>query len=269
MHPFTMRRLVALSIVPLAFSIALGLGGCKLGASPSSADATQPIATDATTSKDARKHNAAWQAQVDAFIAGYFQRFPTDAANAGKHEFDGKLPNWSADGINETIGWLRAQRDGIAAFTDDKVDYTQRFQREYVLAVIDNRLFWLKDSGFAQRNPAFYADAISPSMYLTRDYAPLQQRMAAFVAYEDNLPVAVAQIRANLRTPLPESYIDYGIGVFGGLADFFHDDVPKAFAAVDDKGLQEHFRTSNAKAIATMRDLANWLKAQKPNATQD
>jgi hypothetical protein len=270
MHQSTMRRLVSLSIVPLTLAVALALGGCEQSASqPAASAATAHAAAPATTSVDTRKPNAVWQAQVDAFIAGYFEHYPTDAANAGKHEFDGKLPDWSPAGLKGTIAWLHAQRNGIAAFTDDKLDATQRFQREYVLAVIDKELFWIEDSGFAQKNPAFYADDMSPSMYLTREYAPLPQRMAAFVTYEDNLPAAVAQIRANLQAPLPASYIDYGIGVFGGLADFFENDVPKAFASVDDKALQDHFKTSNAKAISVMRDLAAWLKEQKPHATQD
>jgi uncharacterized protein (DUF885 family) len=270
MHQSTMRRLVSLSIVPLTLAVALALGGCEQSASqPAASAATAQTAAPATTSVDTRKPNAVWQAQVDAFIAGYFEHYPTDAANAGKHEFDGKLPDWSPAGLKGTIAWLHAQRNGIAAFTDDKLDATQRFQREYVLAVIDKELFWIEDSGFAQKNPAFYADDMSPSMYLTREYAPLPQRMAAFVTYEDNLPAAVAQIRANLQAPLPASYIDYGIGVFGGLADFFENDVPKAFASVDDKALQDHFKTSNAKAISVMRDLAAWLKEQKPHATQD
>ena len=256
-----MQRLASLTI---ALVLALTTS-CDGASNTTATTAAQPVAAAAA---NAPKSNAAWQAQVDAYIAGYFQRFPTDAANAGKHEFDGKLPDWSADGLKETIGWLHAQRDGFAAFTDDKLDATQRFQREYVLAVIDKELFWVEDSGFPQHNPAFYADSVSPSMYLTREYAPLHLRMAAFVTYEDNLPAAVAQIRANLQTPLPASYIDYGIGVFGGLADFFQNDVPKAFASVDDKGLQEHFKASNAKAIASIRDLATWLKEQKPHATQ-
>ena len=263
-----MQRPTLRCFAPLTIAVALAVTGChhKSKTPPTDVHATHATA-DAST--EHHKHNAAWQAQVDVFIAGYFKRSPTDAAGAGKHEFDGKLPDWSADGLKETIGWMHAQRNGFTAFTDDKLDNTQRFQREYVLAVIDKQLFWLEDSGFVHNNPAFYADGISPSMYLTRDYAPLPQRMAAFVAYEDNLPSAVVQIRANLQTPLPASYIDYGIGVFGGLADFFQNDVPKAFASVDDKGLQARFKTSNAKAIATMRDLSNWLKAQKSHATQD
>ena len=234
MHRSALRRIVSMSMVPLAIAAALALGGCddQAASLPApSTNATPAAAPVASPTADRRKPNAVWQAQVDAFIAGYFQHHPTDAANAGKHEFDGKLPDWSTAGLKGTIGWLHAQHDGFAAFTDDKLDATQRFQREYVLAVIDKELFWIEDSGFVQKNPAFYAEGISPSMYLTRDYAPLPQRMAAFVTYEDNLPTAVAQIRANLQAPLPASYIDYGIGVFGGLADFFQNDVPKAFAA--------------------------------------
>ena len=262
----TMRHVVQLA---MSISIALALTACD-GTPKSHASSTTPkVASAPGNSTKSGKTNSQWQSHVDAYIDGYFKRFPVDAANAGKHEFDGKLPDWSADGLKETIAWLHSQHDQIASFTDDKIDKTQRFQREYVLAVIDGQLFWLEDSGFVHDNPAFYASSISPSMYLTRDYAPLPQRMAAFVAYEDNLPTAVAQIRANLQPPLPASYIDFGVGVFGGLADFFQNDVPKAFASVDDKALQDHFKASNAKAITTMRDFAGWLKAQKPHATQD
>ncbi len=263
-----MSRTIFRSLLPLSLAITLALTGCSKHANAATKNPST-ISAIAPTASGHDKQNPAWQSQVDDFIAGYFKRYPVDAANAGKHEFDGKLPDWSAAGLQETAKWLHIERDAAAAFTDDKLDDTQRFQRDYVLAVIDGLLFWLEDSGFAHNNPAFYADDLSPSMYLTRNYAPLPQRMAALVAYEDNLPTAVAQIRANLKTPLPASYIDYGIGVFGGLADFFKTDVPKAFASVDDKDLQAHFKTSNTKAIAVMRDMAAWLKAQKPNATQD
>ncbi len=254
----------------LALAACLGMNGCDRmgGTTAQSKPQTTATATDASAAATTQP-NAKWQPAVDAYLAGYFQRNPDAAINAGKHEFDGKLPDWSASAIGDDIAWLHAQRDAIAAFGDNSLDANQRFQREYVLAVIDGQLFWLEDSGFVQKNPAFYAGALSPSIYLTREYAPLPQRMAAFVAYEENLPVAVAQIRANLKAPLPTSYIDYGIGVFGGLADFLKSDVPKIFAAVDDKDLQSRFTASNAKAVESIRGLADWMKTLKPSATQD
>ncbi|GAB3380214.1 DUF885 domain-containing protein [Lysobacter fragariae] len=209
------------------------------------------------------------QPAIDAFIDGYFHHFPTDAANAGKHEFDGKLPDYSPDGLKATVQWLHQQRDRIAAYPDAQLEAIDRFHRDYALSEIDRRLFWYEEAGFPYRNPAFYVDPLSPSMYLTRPYAPLAQRMAAFVTYQEALPKAVEQIKANLKTPLPASYIEYGSGVFGGLADFFRNDVPKAFASVDDKALQDRFKASNAKATEAVGSLAAWLKAQQPHATQD
>ena len=198
-----------------------------------------------------------------------FEHNPVFAANAGKHAYDGKLPDYSAAGLKATATWLHAQHDVFAGFADDKLDATGRFQRDYVLAVIDGQLFWLEESGFPYSNPAFYTDSLSPSMYLTRPYAPLAQRMKAFVTYEEALPKALAQVKANLKLPLPASYIDLGVNSFGGYASFFKADVPGIFATVKDDALQARFRVANAAAIKASRDLADWLKAQRPHATQD
>jgi hypothetical protein len=256
-----MRRAPLVSVLSLALVVALG--ACQRAEAPAAA-------SSATSASNVAPENAvAWQAAIDEFVDGYFQHNPADAANAGKHEYDGKLPDWSSKGLADYGAWLHSQRDRLAGFGDDQLDAGLRFQREYALAVIDNRLFWLEDADFPHHNPAFYTDTISPSLYLTREYAPLAQRMAAFIQYEENLPAATAQIEANMHTPMAASLIDYGIGVYGGLADFFKNDVPKAFASVEDKTLQDRFAAANAGAIQATSDLADWLKSQKATSTQD
>ncbi|HET7126030.1 MAG TPA: DUF885 domain-containing protein, partial [Lysobacter sp.] len=247
----------------LTACIAAALAGCKQTASTAPAPGEAPAAT-AATNDDASLDKA-----VDAFIDGYFQHNPVFAAGAGKHEFDGKLPDYSPAGLKANIDWLHAQRDAFAAFTDDKLDEQGRFRRDYALAVIDGNLFWLEDSGFAYKNPAFYTGDLSPSMYLTRPYAPLPTRMDAFIRYQEALPKAIEQIKANFKLPLPASYIDLGVNSFGGYASFFESDVPKIFAEVKDDALQARLKASNAAAIKATQDMADWLKAQKPQATQD
>ncbi|HZY34122.1 MAG TPA: DUF885 domain-containing protein [Rhodanobacter sp.] len=237
--------------------------GCNREA-PNVPAASAPAASVAVVNDSTRL-----EAAVDGFIDGMFQRYPTFAAGAGKHEFDGKLPDYSPAGLKADADWLHAERAKFAAFGDDKLDDSGRFHRDYVLAVIDGQLFWLEDSGFPYSNPAFYTGDLSPSMYLTRPYAPLPQRMAAFVTYQEALPKAVAQIKANFKLPLPESYITLGVNSFGGYANFFKTDVPAIFAEVKDDALQARFKASNAAAIKATQDLADWLKAQKPHATHD
>ncbi|MGZ8215178.1 MAG: DUF885 domain-containing protein, partial [Methylosarcina sp.] len=52
--------------------------------------AAQPIS--------AKSKLPAWNSFVDQFIEGYFILEPTFAVSAGRHEFDGKLPDWSPAG---------------------------------------------------------------------------------------------------------------------------------------------------------------------------
>ncbi len=47
--------------------------------------------------------NAKWDAYVEQFLTDYFTANPTFAVYQGRHEFDGKFPNWSADGLSREI----------------------------------------------------------------------------------------------------------------------------------------------------------------------
>ena len=256
-----MRHAPSIALLTLAVTAAL-LAACDRN------QVEAPAATPAATIP-AEQSAQGWTAAVDGFIDGYFQRNPTQAASAGKHEYDGKLPDYSPAAIKANIDWLHQQRAAIASFGDDKLDAGQRFQRDYVLAAIDGQLFWLEDSGFMSSNPAFYAGDLSPSMYLTRPYAPLAQRMAAFVSYQEALPKAIEQIRGNFKTALPASYIDLGVNTFAGYSSFFKDNVPAIFAEVKDEALQQRFAASNAAAVKATQEMADWFASLKPQATQD
>ena len=73
-----------------------------------------------------------------------------------------------------------------AAFADAALSEAERFERDYLVARVDRDLFWLEIAEAPFKNPAFYVDWISdgldPAPYLTREYAPLDQRMRAYIA---------------------------------------------------------------------------------------
>ena len=94
-----------------------------------------PAPAPASTPNATTSISVEWDQTVEQFIAGFFDRYPTFAANAGKHEYDGKLPDYSQASLGANALWLHEQRNAITAFGDDRLDATQRFQREYVTAV--------------------------------------------------------------------------------------------------------------------------------------
>lgn len=213
--------------------------------------------------------DASWDAQVAQFIEGSFAANPAFAVYAGRHEFDGRLPDFSAAALRQDVERLRSARASALAVDPLTLDADRRTEREYLLAVIDKSLFWQEEAGWPYRNPAFYLDAIDPEIYLSKPYAPLPQRMRAFIDYAKALPLATRQIRANLRTPLAAPIVDYGVKAFAGYADFLAGDAPKVFATVDDPRLQGELAAATRDASRSMQDLADWLAAQRPQATQD
>lgn len=215
---------------------------------------------DRTQSKD-------WPGYLNEFLDAYFVAHPDFAVRAGKHEFDGKLPDWSADGIKKEIQRLRAVRERLRSFKDSALDERQRFERDYVGSVVDADLFWLESAEWPYRNPQFYADAIDPDVYVSRPYAPLEQRLRAYTNYARSVPIALEQIRKNLRTPLPKTYVNIGRTTFGGLVSFYKKDVPGVFASVRDEQLQKDFREANNAAITAMKDTDAWFKSQEAGAT--
>src|SRR6202035_5875290 len=144
----------------------------------------------------------AWDAFVDGFLERYFAAHPTFAAAAGRHDFDGLLPDWSPEGLAAEAGRLREERRDAAAF--------QPPARDALLAHTGGELFWWSAAEAPLRNPLFYSAPLAPALYLTREYAPLQERLRAYVAYARAVPRAAAEIRANLRTPLPRTFVELG-----------------------------------------------------------
>ncbi len=230
--------------------------------------ATPAVATAAA--KASSVPNPKWSPFLDAYREAYFAAEPAFAVSQGRHEFDGKLPDWSAAGIKKQVAWLKQQRKLAAAFKDASLTPEQRFERDYLLARIDIDLFWSDEAAEPFHNPSYYLDGgLEPSVYIARPYAAADVRLKAFTAYLKAIPVAIAQIRANLKTPLPKTFVERGIAAFGGYASFYRDDAPKAFASVTDAALQADFKAAIEPAAQAMQGMADWLTSEQPKATDN
>lgn len=240
--------------------LAATLLGCQRAPLP-----TPPAAPPAAP----RVAMSGWASFRDGYLEAYFKAEPASAVYAGRHEFDGQLPDWSQAALAREVSGLHAERERAVAFKDPVLSDAERFERDSVIARIDRDLFWMETVEEPFKNPAYYVDSLDPSPYLTRNYAPLEQRMRAFIAYERSILTAVPQIKANLRLPLARPLLERGLSASKGFADFYHNDVAKAFAGVSDQALQAQFKEANAAAENAMRDLSAWFIANRSSATDD
>ena len=214
-----------------------------------------------------------WPAFVQQFADGWMEAHPMMAFAAGRKEYAGRFPDWSANGIASEIRRLKSVAAQAKTFDAAQLTDAQRFERDYLLAVVERNLFWLEQAEWPFRNPTFYfdwnLDFLTPDPYLTKPYAPLDQRLKDFTRWLSNVPVATEQIRGNLRTPMPRTWIDEGVANFGGMVEFLHDDAPRVFADVKDASLQKSFADANTQAQAALQKLTDWLQAQRATQTED
>jgi Bacterial protein of unknown function (DUF885) len=201
-----------------------------------------------------------WGKLTAGFIQSYFDAQPFFAAQSGRHEYDGQLPDLSSHGIRREIARLHDERDQIAAVDPLTLEPRERFDREYLLAVADKDLFWLEKTKFPFTNPGWYIDKIDPDMYLNRNYAPLDVRMKAYIKYARGIPKMVNDIKANLQPPMPKTYVELGIAQFGGLAAFYSKDVAPVFASVSDPDLQKQLSDADTAAAQAMDALKRTLE---------
>jgi hypothetical protein len=207
-----------------------------------------------------------WAGFVTATVEQVFALNPTFAVFQGRHDFDGRLPDWSEAGIRGQSDVLRAAYASASGFTG--LNANQQFERDYLLQIIRGELFWLEDADVFHTNPSFYIGALDPVVYLSRDYADAPTRMRATINLLRAVPTAAASIRANLRMPMPSTFISFGVSSFNGLADFYTNDVRAAFAGVGDAALQQDLVNASNAAAAAMRDIATWMNSNAGSATE-
>jgi hypothetical protein len=249
----------ARKFLPVAGLSAVLLIAC--GREPEKAPAPAPPNAPAT--------HLDWPAFAAAFIEQRFKADPSFAAQSGRHEFDGQMPDWSRAGIDADVSQLRTALDELKRFQPSDLPPAQRFERAYLEWVIDTQLYWEVSAEFPFRNPAWYIDKLDPSMYLTREYAPLEKRLQGFLGYARAVPQLARDIRANLRTPLPRAFIEHGILGFGGYATFFRTELPPVFSKVSDAKFRLELSEATESAARAMDELTGWLELQRDTATDD
>ena len=142
---------------------------------------------------------------ADRVSAAIWNLHPGWAVAAGKHEYDGQVPDLSAGAIEaglERLGRLQGQLEGLGGLTD-----SQELDRTALLRVIDRERGYEEAGSQWRRDPARYLEPLDVSVYLERDYAPAGLRLER----------AASQLRQNPGKSITAIALDCG---FGGSAAF-------------------------------------------------
>ncbi|WP_294123389.1 DUF885 domain-containing protein [Sphingomonas sp.] len=245
-------------LIASALALALAASGCKVSTAPGN-----------DTSATAEQGD--WPGFVNNFIEASFKASPGFAVGQGRHEYDGQVADLSEAGITAEVDRLKKTIADAQGFTDDKLTPEQRYQRDYLIAVARGQLFWIDPTGADQlhHNPASYLGAFDPSVYVTVPYAPKEQRLKAYIKFLQTIPTTAERMRANIKTPMATSFVDYGKSAFGGFVTYYPGDGMAAWKGVGTSEDQQALKVATDEAVAAMKETAAWVESQraasKPN----
>jgi uncharacterized protein (DUF885 family) len=210
----------------------------------------------------AAERDMQWNALVDEYLDKfYFPRSPSSATQAGLHQYDDLIEDYSKAGRDTDIQRLHEYEKRVEAFSPAGLDAVNTADRLILLGLIRSQLLSLGKIKALEKNPDVYSSGATGAIYvlMNRKFAPPEDRLRSVIAREKKIPGILEAARSNLNNPARVS-TEIAIEQLPGITGFFEKDVPLAFADVKDAALNAEFQKTNAMVISELRKYETWLK---------
>ncbi len=207
---------------------------------------------------------------ADAFYWRYMELAPTTAVELGYHQYDGRLPDASTEALQKEVAWLRQSQRTLESYAPDELSERERVEREVLLTSISGVLFGLDVTRDPWRNPMAYQGALGLTSYISRDYAPIEDRARGIVQIANGTEAYLKQARENLEERIPRTWLQIALLQIRGLAEFVDKggDVRKAMGGLggdDRKALNAALDAMEA----SLRTHEEYLVSLEPQVTDD
>jgi uncharacterized protein (DUF885 family) len=198
----------------------------------------------------------------DAFFADFFRHYPVHATNAGNHEHDDRWPDLTDAGSAERVAWLTDVRRRIAGA--DGLSRDQEIDRRVLLANIDEMIFDEEELDELSWSPIEYSYLLGGGLFalLSREFAPLERRLASAAGRMEGIPSALEAARANLTSGRGRAvagfHTEKTIQTMPGVADLCRT-AAKTAAEVDE-ALRHRVEAASATATEALEGFIAWLR---------
>jgi hypothetical protein len=201
--------------------------------------------------------NELFESFAKQIIEGYLRANPEAATQLGDHRFDGQLSDLGADSRRQQVVLAKRARMVIESIPDQALSRANQVDKAILLDKIGEYLFDLEEGRSWENNPMVYNPGGALDGLLSRDFAPLPERLRAVQSRLQAVPAMLATARLNLVNP-PRIYTETAIRQLQGTLGLVRDDVT---AAATQAGMKDQLAPAQAQAAKALEDFIGWLKA--------
>jgi uncharacterized protein (DUF885 family) len=207
------------------------------------------------------------QAVVDRFFADFFRLYPVDATEAGNHDHDGEWPDLTDAGKDERLAFLADARASLEAADEGGLTPEDAIDRRVLLAQIDALRFTAEELDELSWNAIAYVYLFGTGLFglLSREFAPLEVRLASVARRMRGLPGALEAARANLSATglraVSRFHVEKAIATMPGVADLCRTAAEEA-ARLEATELRDEVSQAADAATEAVERFTAWLSEE-------
>src|SRR5476649_2823179 len=197
---------------------------------------------------------------VDDLLGYLHETHPTHATLDGVHTHDDLLEDVSRHGIESEAHALAGYLRRLDEINRDALTPVERLEHRMLTAHLQARMFDLEAVRTWERNPQFYSDLLASSLagQTLFTHAPAAERARRVLSKLRQTPRLIQAARDNIKDP-PGIFVKVGLETFRGALKFIHDDLPKAFSALDDMHLLGDLADASTEAAQAIGGYLQYL----------
>src|SRR5215470_1682417 len=204
---------------------------------------------------------------VDDLLGYLHETHPTHATLDGVHTHDDLLEDISRHGIDSEARALAGYLRRLDEINRDALTPIEILERQMLTEHLQGRMFELEAVRTWERNPQFYSDLLASSLagQTLFSHAPAPERARRVLSKLRQTPRLIQAARDNVKEP-PGIFVKVGIETMKGALKFIDEELPRAFADIDDLHLLGDLADAQTEASHAVGAYIQELEESGPKA---
>lgn len=208
-----------------------------------------------------------FEALAKKYIEQLLEMNPETATSLGEHRFDNRLDDYSLKGVERDRAFNQKYLKALGAIPASSLSQVNSVDYRIMRNRLEYNLFQIEELREYEWNPLRYNIGGAIYALISRDFAPLKERMLNVRERLKGIPLVLAHAKANLKNP-PRVHTETAITQNAGTISLIRSELQPFIEQVPE--LKSEIAPVQAAAVRALEDYGAWLaKELLPRSTAD
>lgn len=193
---------------------------------------------------------------ANKYLAELLKMNPERATGLGEHRYDHLLNDYSLAGVKKSRDFNESYLNKLKKIPLDKLSKVNNVDARIMRERLESNIFGVDVLREYEWNPGNYNVGGAINALISRDFAPLKDRLTSAKGRLEAIPAVVAAAKANLKNP-PRVHTETAIAQNKGVINLIKGDLQMF---INQAGMQAELAPAQKTAIDALTEYGKWLE---------